>query len=189
MRVIRPEANNVAGVILTSPKLMFYEDMWRHKKDVLVEVTLNTYIDFLAGNTNLLRYFSLQDMELIEKYRLNANNRSILSKVYPLYVRDILRAYVNEIVYAAKKESEVTKIIYVPPTPNYKKINAEKLKNVIELKQLGREYLLREESKGYMPHISAFDDQYLIILNLCMITIGYTFFAEENPMKFSWVLL
>ena len=187
MKVFYPDADSLAGVLLTQPRMMIYEDCWRHRSNLKVVITLRNYIKFLEGNIDLLRYFSLQDTELLKEYD-RSDESAVIYKIYPLFVRDVMRAAAAEIASAARKKTEYTDIVYEPASRQYKSFNAVRLKKYEYYMKSGRSYLLQEEAQGRIKHIPKTDEPYSDALNLCMAAIGYSLAAEERQNDFEWLL-
>lgn len=188
MNVIRPESDCLAGILLTYDMLKFYKASWRNRQDVCIEITFENYIKFLADNRRLQRYFSITDSKLIEDFTAKCDG-DIIRKLYPCFVRDVIRAYAVEIIYASKTNSEVTKINYVPPTKYYKRVKAENFSDKIELKKAGRTFFFNQENNRNLRHIIINDKPYCDMLDFCMLVIGFTLFIEEKPKKYFWAII
>lgn len=81
---------------------MKFEDMWRHNSEICVEVTFENYINFLAENPELLSYFYLKDFSYISKCKCSSEINDCI-KIYSYFVRDVVMAYISEILDAVKK--------------------------------------------------------------------------------------
>lgn len=187
MKVVYPKPDCLAGVLLTQPCMLMHRDGWRHKENIRVCVTLKNYVDFLARNNDLLRYFSLKDAECINRYNHTGENE-VIKSIYPLFVRDVMLAQIAETADAAAKKTKFTEIVYEPPSRSYKRMKASRLPNYNDIVQNGRRFLLGEEAKGRIKHITKTDEPYSAMIELCIAAIGYTLFTEENPRDFIWVL-
>jgi len=186
-KVIYPNADCLAGVLLTQPSMLIHKDVWRNKGSIKVVVTLKNYVDFLCRNIDLTRYFSLRDEEIIKHFSKTGDKKTAV-RIYPLFVRDVMLAAIAEISEASSKKKEFTEIVYEPPSHKYKRMKANRLPNYDELIQNGRRFLLSEEGKGRIKHIEKCDEPYGKAIELYTAVIGYTLFAEENHNKFMWIL-
>lgn len=60
--------------------------------------------------------------------------------------------------------------------------------NMQILKSEGRKLQLQMEAQDRLPYVSVINDRYKNELDLCLITLGYTLFIENNPRNFTWIL-
>lgn len=187
MKVIYPKSDCLAGVLLTQSCMLIHKDGWRHNTGIKICITLKNYAEFLARNNDLLRYFSLNDAELIKQY-IGTGSSAVIKKIYPLFVRDVMLAQIAEILDASAKKTKFTEIVYEPPSRGYKRMKANRLPNYNNIVHNGRGFLLGEEAKGRIKHITRTEEPYAGALELCNAVIGYTLFTEENPRDFTWIL-
>lgn len=185
--ILQPASSVLAGVLVVSKKLMMYEDAWRHKSNICLEITLDNYINFLLENQNLISFFYIKDLSLIKMYTEQKHLSQCL-KIYPYFVIDVTMAYIAEIIDAAKNQKEVTDIFYKPPIEDFKHMKALRLPNVASFEIDGKKLVLEMEAKGMLPHVSLTKEIYKQKFKLCLITLGYSLFVLNNPRNFIWKL-
>lgn len=114
MRVIRPDAECLASVLIVSCKLTSFEDIWRYKEDLRIEVLIDRYVRFLLSETDLYKHFTIKDVAALEAYRASETPET-LAKIYPYYTRDVILAQAMEILRADAHNMRPTEIVYTSP--------------------------------------------------------------------------
>lgn len=114
MRVIRPDAECLASVLVVSCKFTSFEDIWRYKEDLRIEVLIDRYVRFLLSEIDLFKHFTIKDVSALEAYRVSETPEA-LAKIYPYYTRDVILAQAMEVLRADSLNMRPTEIVYTSP--------------------------------------------------------------------------
>jgi hypothetical protein len=93
---------------------MVFEDIWRYKADLRIEVPVNRYVRFLLSETGLYKHFTIKDLNALQAY-LTSEASENLARVYPYYARDVVLAQAMEILRADALNMRPTEIVYISP--------------------------------------------------------------------------
>lgn len=114
MRVIRPDAECLASVLIVSHKFTSFEDIWRYKTDLRIEVLIDRYVSFILSEIDLYKHFTIRDITALEAYRTSETPET-LARIYPYYTRDVILAQAMEILRADALNMQPTEIVYTSP--------------------------------------------------------------------------
>ncbi len=186
MKVIKANVDNLASVIVTSPKLEIFQDIWRHKKGLRVEVILDTFVDFILSDKEIIQFLNFKQVEKLEAYKYKSSPQALYD-LYPYFVKDIMLAQVSEIFRADKKNLTATEIMYLPPTSNVRNIPH----NLLPKKcfELGRNEIAKDLSGLKIYFEIDVSERNVERLNYCYACYGYSCMAIKYRFPFTWVLI
>jgi|GEM_PF-2721564 len=114
LRVIRPDADCLASVLIASCKFTSFEDIWRYRADLRIEVLIDRYVRFILSEVDLYKHFTIMDINALEAYR-SSEKPETLAKIYPYYTRDVILAQAVEVLRADALNTRPTEIVYTSP--------------------------------------------------------------------------
>lgn len=181
-RIVRPTANHLAGIIIPSPKLTLFTDVWRHHRDLELRIDFEEYKKFLQ------HYPKLKNMLCAS----SAFTRLSESAKYDKFVQDVCIAQIFEISWANRDGRFATSISYTAddvhimtmkhlPSKILSKLSINGTR-LYERLSISNRYLLenpRNTDAGRYNH-----SLFLRSIN----TIGYSIHAETSGRDFLWVL-
>lgn len=169
MRSIRPDSDCLASVLIVDNKFSAFEDIWRNKEDLRIEVLLDRYVRFLLSEVDLYKFFTVRDVRSLQVYQETKSPES-LKKIYPYYTRDVVIAQTIEILRADALGLRPTEIIYTSPEREAKLFRACSIPpNYIDH---GRGLLAQElASRGFTRPLS--------VSELCRARMRYCFATYE----------
>jgi len=114
LKVIRPDSDCLASVLIVDSKFSVFEDIWRFKDGLRIEVLIDRYVRFLLSEAGLYKHFTIKDISALQSYHSSETPES-LAKVYPYYTRDVVLAQTIEILRADALGLRPTEITYISP--------------------------------------------------------------------------
>jgi len=113
----------LASVLLVDSKFSAFEDIWRCKEDLRVEVLIDKYVRFLLSEVDLYKYFTVKDAQSLQVYQ-DTESPEALKKIFPYYSRDVVIAQAIEILRADAIGLRPTEILYTSPESEAKQFSA-----------------------------------------------------------------
>jgi len=104
----------LASVLIVDNKFSVFEDIWRCKDELRIEVLLDRYVRFLLSEVGLYKFFTVKDIAALRAYRASESPEA-LTKIYPYYTRDVVLAQAIEILRADALGLHPTEIVYTSP--------------------------------------------------------------------------
>jgi len=104
----------LASVLIVNTKFSAFEDIWRYKEDLRIEVLIDRYVRFLLSEADLYKHFTIKDLSALQAYR-SSEKPETLAKIYPYYTRDVVLAQAMEILRADALNLRPTEIVYTSP--------------------------------------------------------------------------
>ena len=114
MKVIRPDSDCLASVLIVDSKFSVFEDIWRYKEGLRIEVLVDRYVRFLLSEIDLYKHFTVNDINALQSYHASEAPEA-LAKIYPYYTRDVVLAQAIEILRADAHGLRPTEIVYTSP--------------------------------------------------------------------------
>lgn len=181
-RIVRPTANHLAGIIIPSPKLTLFTDVWRHHKDLELRIDFEEYKKFLQYYPKIRNSLCAGP----------AFTRLSESAKYDKFVQDICIAQIFEISWANRDGRYATSISYTANDIKMMTIQHLPKKILSKLYSNGTRFYERLSiSNKYLLEYSNNTDagRYNHSLFLRSVnTIGYSIHAETLGRDFLWVL-
>ena len=114
MKIIRPDSDSLASVLIVNNKFSTFEDIWRYKEDLRIEVLIDRYVRFLLSEVDLYKFFTIRDVNALQNYQ-TSEMPDELAKIYPYYARDVTLAQSIEVLRADALGLPPTEIVYTSP--------------------------------------------------------------------------
>lgn len=114
MRSIRPDSDCLASVLIVDSKFSVFQDIWRCKEYLRIEVVIDRYVRFLLSEVDLYKHFTVKDVYALKAYQ-DTESPEALKKIYPFYSRDVVIAQAIEVLRADALGLRPTEIIYTSP--------------------------------------------------------------------------
>jgi len=113
----------LASVLIVDSKFSVFEDIWRCKDDLRIEVLIDRYVRFLLSEVDLYKFFTVKDIYALQAYQ-DTETTEALKKIYPYYTRDVVIAQAMEVLRADALGLRPTEIIYTSPESEAKQFRA-----------------------------------------------------------------
>jgi hypothetical protein len=177
-KIVRVKAECLAGVLLVSNKLNYFEDLWKHNPNIELEIPFSQYIELFTQHPELIQYTSLPSRNLASMdYRV----------LYPYFVRDVMVAQLDEIIRAQQLNKPATTIHYVVDDA-FRNIPWNSVASVQVLQERGLHLVKVEESRGRLIHDRNIQPQYKALYDYCIITLGMVATSLLYLKDYYWII-
>jgi hypothetical protein len=170
-------------VLIVNIKFSAYEDIWRYKEDLRIEVLIDRYVRFLLSEVDLYKQFTVKDLNALQAYRMSETPEA-LAKIYPYYTRDVVLAQAMEILRADALNLKPTEIVYTSPVSSAGMFRVRSIPP--EHIDLGKSLLATElASRGITKPLTVGGEQCGARMRYCFASYGYSELAISKALP-SW---
>ena len=183
MVTLNVKAEQLASVLLIEEQLADFQDIWRHRSNLVLDISFKEYLKFLKMDTNICKYFNISTQSVIQDFE----RTNLLSSIYPLFVQDVLLAQINEIFRAEAKQLCATTITYSLSRPYIKRVHSNKIEP--KLREKGMYAVQRKflsKGKSCLQDVSYKNSTRL---QYCYLCYGYALEMQSIQTPLAWILI
>jgi hypothetical protein len=173
----------LASVLIVDSKFSAFEDIWRCKEDLRIEVLIDRYVRFLLSEVDLYRYFTAKDVYALRAYQ-DTESPEALKKIYPFYTRDVVIAQAIEVLRADSAGLRPTEIVYTSPESEAKQFRVCSIPP--KYIEHGRSLLAQELASRGIPKPLNVSEPCQARMRYCFATYELSERAIKNNAISSW---